>query len=236
MTKKQKKLMMVGSVVIIMLLLFGIFKLNKYYDDKHQEEIALEMEERAKEEERLEKIELEKKKAEEERKKEETAKLREQFRKDAEKNKGTSQGNNQGTNSNTGTGKVPEPETIKATDNQGNKITVTKVPKINPNSVPDEVEKPSKKEPAPTVPPKENSNATVTKPPTSAKDEGTNNSTYPNTKPTEENKTSGNTNTGNNNGVYNPFTDPNVPASKPRSSNSEDIGDPNKKMGQGDKF
>lgn len=235
MTKKQEKFMMVGSVIIIILLIFGIFKLNKYYDDKHQEEIALEMEERAKEEERLEKIELEKKKEDEIKKAEEMEKLREQFRKDAIAQ--GKLGTNQSNSSNSGTGKVPAPETRKTTDKDGNKITVTKVPKINPNSVSDEVEKPSKKEPAPTTPPKDNPNATVTKPPTSARDEnkGGNNTTYPNTKPTEENKNNTNANI-NNNGVYNPFTDPSVPASKPRSSNSEDLLAPGEKMGQGDKF
>lgn len=231
MTKKQEKFMMVGSVIIIMLLIFGIFKLNKYYDDKHQEEIALEMEERAKEEKKLEKIELEKKKAEEERKKEETAKLREQFRKDAQQNKGTSKGSNQGTNSNTGTGKVPEPEVKQGTDNNGNKITVTKVPKINPSSSPEDVEKPVKQDPSPVAtPPKDKPNAKVEKP-VSPRVDGTNETTYPNTKPSEGNKN----NTGK---TGNPLIDnaEGDPAKGASEMKSEDIGDPNKKMGQGDKF
>lgn len=120
-------------------------------------------------------------------------------------------------------------------DNSGNKITVTKVPKINPNSAPEDTEKPSKKEPAPTIPPKEEPNATVTQPPTSAKDEGTNNPTYPNTKPDEGNENN-NTNTGNpalDNFLNNVEGDP---LKGPNSSYSEDIGDPNIKPGQGDKF
>lgn len=236
MTKKQNKIAITVGLIISILLIFGIFIMNRNHKLEVEKQFEIEQERLAEEERKAKELEEMRKKEIAEKKELETEAKREQFKKDA---KGSTQEQRaQDTNANSGTGKVPAPETRKTTDKDGNKITVTKVPKINPNSVSDEVEKPSKKEPAPTTPPKENSNATVTKPPTSAKSEGTNNSTYPNTKPSNDNKDDNNNKNNNTGKTGNPFLD-NVKGDSSKganSSNSDDIGDPNKKPGQGDKF
>lgn len=228
MNKKKEKIVISIVLVMCVFLALGIFKMNKYYDDKHQEEIALEREERAKEAEKLEKIELEKEKEEERKRKERLEKKRLEFREQAEKR--AEEMKAQGIDPKAGTGEVPEPEIKIETDENGNKITVTKVPKINPNSSPNDVEKPSKQDPIPTKAPAEKPDAKVEKP-YSPRVEGGNETVYPNTKPSEENKN--NTNTGK---TGNPFLDTIAEPTTDNEVHSKDLLPEGEKMGHGDKF
>ncbi len=229
MTKKQERIVVLVGIIISAFLLYGIVKMNMDHKIAEQERIALEMEERSKEEAKLEKIELEKKKEREKKREEEIEKKRLEYR--AQAQEAAKQGKTQGVNSNNGSGNVPAPEVKVGTDNDGNQITVTKVPQINTSSSPAEVEKRETAQPIPTQAPAEKPEARV-EPPYSPRVEGGNETVYPETKPSEENNT--NTSTGN---TGNPFLDfKTKDPSEFNESYSEDIGDPNKKPGQGDKF
>src|SRR5690625_99296 len=113
---------------------------------------------------------------------------------------------------------VPAPEVEITKNQEGNKITVTKVPEINPKSVPAEVEKP-KETPKPKEPPKPKNEEAKKDPTTPPKYEEKD--VKPN-KPAKED---------NSNETYNPFTDPNRPPTKIDSYEAEEH-----EMGNGDKF
>ena len=244
MTKKKETAIVIIGLIISLVLVFGIFKM------KENHKIKLENKKEVARQERLEEEKIEKEK--------QMAIEKEKIDK-AIKEKDTGKTGLVATEDDLS--ETATPEVKVKTDENGNKITTVDVPGINPKSSPEDAEKPNK----PTSPKKTEdkkpsndkntskpNNSNNSKPKTdpskpnntsTSKPSNNNTNTSKPSKPNNTNTSKPNTNNSNNTNNKdtgkkdNPFL--NFETKDPsefNEVNSEDIGDPNMKPGQGDKF
>ena len=119
MTKKQNKIAITVGLIISILLIFGIFIMNRNHKLEVEKQFEIEQERLAEEERKAKALEEMRKKELAEKKECQTEAKREQFKKDAQGS--TQQQRAQDTNANSGTEKYLQPETRKTTDKDGNK-------------------------------------------------------------------------------------------------------------------